>query len=74
MPHIHVSMYPGTSEAEKQILAKALQKVLAAYGTPSSAISVCLHEVAPENWKDEVYDAYIKDAGPELYVAPGYTM
>lgn len=75
MPHIHVSMYPGTSEADKQRLAIALQKtVVDAIGVSPAAVSVRLAEVQADEWLLEVYNKDIRDAGDELFVPPGYTM
>lgn len=75
MPHIHVSMYPGTSEADKQKLAAALQKaVVDTIGVPPSAVSVRLTEVQADEWLLEVYNKDIREAGDELYIPPGYTM
>ena len=74
MPHVTISMYPGKSEEDKEALAKAVQELLIKTGTPHTAISVRITEVAAENWKEQVFDRYIKEAGDELYILPDYNM
>lgn len=74
MPHVNISMYPGSSAQDKQALARAVQEVLLNTGAAPAAISVRITEVSAEDWKEQVYEPYIRPAGEELYIPPGYDM
>ena len=75
MPHISVKMYPGRSEQDKERLAEAIVNDVIKYtGARPESISVAIEEVAPSDWKAEVYDPEIRAKSDELYKKPGYRM
>ena len=57
MPHIDVNLFPGRTEEQKQKLAdKIVEDAMEILGTPREALSVAMHEVAPENWNQDTAD------------------
>lgn len=73
MPHFSVSLYPGTTEAQKKQLAEGLRRLaVEVAGSPEAAVSVRIREVAPEDWTQEVYQKDIAHAGDELFIRPRY--
>lgn len=75
MPHVSVKMYPGRSEKEKAELAEAIaQDVIDIIGAGRGSISVAIEDIAPQDWKEKVYDPEIKQKSDKLYIKPGYAM
>ena len=67
MPHVIVKLYPGKSEADKNLLAQQITKAVMdtlRYGDES--VSVALEEVAAEDWMEEVYERDIRKAEAAL--------
>lgn len=57
MPHIDVNLFPGRTEEQKQKLAeKIVEDAMEILGAPREALSVAMHEVAPENWNQDIAD------------------
>lgn len=57
MPHIDVNLFPGRTEEQKQMLAdKIVEDAMEILGAPREALSVAMHEVAPENWNEDIAD------------------
>lgn len=57
MPHIDVNLFPGRTEEQKQKLAdKIVEDAMEILGAPRDALSVAMHEVAPENWNQDIAD------------------
>ena len=57
MPHIDVNLFPGRTEEQKQMLAdKIVEDAMDILGAPREALSVAMHEVAPENWNEDIAD------------------
>ena len=57
MPHIDVNLFPGRTEEQKQMLAdKIVKDAMEILGAPREALSVAMHEVAPENWNEDIAD------------------
>ncbi|MDD6448244.1 tautomerase family protein [Baileyella intestinalis] len=57
MPHIDVNLFPGRTEEQKQKLAdKIVEDAMEILGAPREALSVAMHEVAPENWNEDIAD------------------
>ncbi|MEQ9860128.1 tautomerase PptA [Pectobacterium cacticida] len=75
MPHIDAKYFPrNLSEEEKRAVAEDLAAVLKHhFGSSNDALSVALHEIPPERWKDEVYDPFIKPHLATLAKKPGYS-
>ncbi len=75
MPHIIVKLYPGKSEQQKQELADDIVKdVMRVLQSREGAISVAFEEVAPEDWKETVYQPDIEAKPDTIYRKPGYTL
>lgn len=73
MPHIIVKWYPGRSDAQKEELAQAITRDVAAIaGCAETSISVALEEVAPEAWAETVYRPDILGKEDTLIRKPGY--
>lgn len=75
MPHVRVQIYPGKTESQKQQLADAIVNdfiKLFKYGEES--VSVAIIEVAPNDWKETVYQEEILKKQNTIYKKPGYTM
>lgn len=62
MPHVSIEYFPrDLSDAEKQSLADEISASLKKYlGASEPSISIAMQEVAPEDWKEQVYDPEIK--------------
>ena len=57
MPHIDVNLFPGRTEEQKQMLAdKIVEDAMEILGAPREALSVAMHEVAPEKWNEDIAD------------------
>ena len=75
MPHIVVKCYPGRTEEQKKEAAEKITKVIEeTFGSKASSISVVIQEVAPEDWKEQVWDTEIAPNAEALYKEPGYQM
>jgi len=73
MPHIIVKWYPGRTDAQKEELALAITRDVAAIaGCSETVISVALEEVAPEAWAETVYRPDILEKKDALIRKPGY--
>lgn len=74
MPHVHISMYSGRSEDQKQQLIEEITNSLVKIcDTKERAVTVHIKDVLPEDW----YQVYGKDILPfmnELNKTPGYSM
>lgn len=63
MPHIDVNLFPGRTQEQKQKLAeKIVEDAMDILGSPREALSVSMHEVAPENWNNDIADKVDKDS------------
>ena len=57
MPHIDISMFAGRDDANKKRVADAVvETMMKELGCQKSHLSVAIHDVAPENWNEEVHD------------------
>jgi 4-oxalocrotonate tautomerase len=75
VPHVSVKMYPGRSEKDKAALAEAIaQDVMNIIGAGRKSISVAIEEIAPQEWKEKVYEPEIMKKSDKLYIKPGYAM
>lgn len=75
MPHVVVKLWPGKSENQKQRLAEAItREVMEIFGYGEESVSVSMQEVAPTDWKTQVYTPDIIERGNELYKKPGYRL
>lgn len=73
MPHIDIKCYVGRTEAQKKMLAEKIAKdVVEIFETEESSVSIAIHDVLPEEWKEKVWDSEIAPNIGELYKEPGY--
>ncbi|PKQ64151.1 4-oxalocrotonate tautomerase [Labilibaculum manganireducens] len=73
MPHVVVKMYPGTSEEQKNELAKQItDAVMSITQKPEAAVSVAIKEVPESEWMNQVYETEIRPNLEKLYKKPGY--
>jgi 4-oxalocrotonate tautomerase len=76
MPHIDIKCYPKHL-SEKQF-ADFISELTALATTRLNAqpsdVSINYTEIAPENWKSQVYDTDIKPNFDRLAKKPGYTL
>ncbi len=75
MPHIVVKIYTGRPEEQKQQLTQAIiRDVCETLDVAEKTVSVAIEEIAPENWKNDIYEPEIKANIEALYKKPGYSM
>jgi 4-oxalocrotonate tautomerase len=56
MPHVIVKLLSGRSEQQKTKIAEQVTKaVMATANCPEDAVSVCIEDVAPNDWTEQVY-------------------
>ena len=73
MPHVIVKLYPGRSQQQKQALAAEITKaVMATTNSAEASVSVGIEEVAPADWKDQVWNPDIAAKPGTLFKKPGY--
>jgi 4-oxalocrotonate tautomerase len=76
VPHVDIKYFPrNLSEEQKQALSDDIYAVLNKHlQTKESSLSVALTEVAPEAWKEQVWDPIIQPSLETLVKKPGYSM
>ncbi|AYN69355.1 4-oxalocrotonate tautomerase [Euzebyella marina] len=75
MPHIHLKMITGKTEAQKQQLTEALVKAMqSVIGFGDDSYSVAIEDFSQDEWKNDVYPNHIMKNKEKLYKKPGYTM
>lgn len=75
MPHISVKIWTGKTEAQKESLAKELVKAaMPVLGETEASYSVAIEDIAPDEWKERVYQPDIIGQQEKLYKHPGYKM
>lgn len=73
MPHVIVKLWPGKSEKQKELLAKAITKsVMDVLGYGQESVSVSMEEVEPRDWAEKVYKPDIESKPNQLYKKPDY--
>ena len=51
-----------------------MRDIVAIAGGDESSVSVAIEEVSPGDWKEQVYEPYIRAKEHNLYKKPGYSM
>lgn len=76
MPHVTIEYFPREISAEaKQAMAAEVTAMLNKYmGVTADAISVDLVEVAPDQWKQQVYEPRIRPNLATMVMKPGYSV
>ncbi len=73
MPHIVVKMFPGRTPEQKTQLSEALARAMMdTLGTPDSAISIGIEDVAQKDWMDQVAKPEIAGKAATIFKKPGY--
>lgn len=73
MPHIDIKCYSGRTDAQKKMLAEKIAKDVAEiFETEESSVSVAIHDIMQEEWKEQVWDKEIAPNLGKLYKEPGY--
>jgi 4-oxalocrotonate tautomerase len=73
VPHIIVKLWPGPSEAQKDLLARAITRnVTDVLDLGEESVSVAIEEVDPRDWVEQVYEPDIRRRQHQLYKQPGY--
>ena len=75
MPHVAVKVRTGTPEDKKKQLAEAfVEDVIDILGCGEESVSVAIEEIELQDWKEKVYDPFIRRKVDTLYKKPGYSM
>ena len=73
MPHVIVKLQSGRSEQQKARIADEVTKALVATAIcAEDAVSVCIEDVAANDWTEKVYKPDIISNSTRLYKKPGY--
>lgn len=74
MPHVEIKCYAGRTDEQKKECAAKIAEVLAeTMGCKLSSVSVAIKDVAPDEWKEKVWDAAIVPDEKFLYKKPEYS-
>jgi 4-oxalocrotonate tautomerase len=75
VPHVIVKLWPGKSEAQKNLLAERIaQDVLDVLDYGEESVSVPMEEVEAREWAEKVYMPDIVGKPDQLYKTPGYDL
>jgi 4-oxalocrotonate tautomerase len=75
MPHVIVKLQSGRSEQQKaRIAAEVTKTIMATANCSEDAVSVCIEDVAPNDWAEKVYKPDIIGNSAQLYKKPGYDL
>lgn len=73
MPHVNVKLWPGKTDRQKSELTAAIVRdVTTILGYGAHSVSVAMEEIAPRDWKRQVYDPDIVAHRDRLTKEPGY--
>jgi 4-oxalocrotonate tautomerase len=73
MPHVIVKLQSGRSEQQKARIADEVTRaVMATANCTEDAVSVCIEDVAANDWTEQVYKPDIIGNSARLYKKPGY--
>lgn len=66
-------MYPGTSEYQKNELAKQItNQIMKIAKKDEDSISIFIEEISETDWMEKVYSLEIEPNFDKLYKQPGY--
>lgn len=75
MPHVLVTLWPGTTEAQTRRLADEIaQSVTSVIGDGPESVSVAFREVPASRWKAAAYTPDVVETDDALFKTPGYAM
>lgn len=73
MPHVIVKLWPGKTDAQKQMLSdEIVRSVTSTLGYGEESVSVGFEEVSSDAWMSQVYEPDIIAKWPSLTKEPGY--
>ncbi len=73
MLHVIVKLQSGRSEQQKaKIAAEVTKAIMATANCGEDAVSVCIEDVAANDWTEKVYKPDIIGNTDRLYKKPGY--
>jgi 4-oxalocrotonate tautomerase len=74
MPHVIVKLQTGRSEQQKTRNADEVTKaIMATANCSEDAVSVCIEDVAPNDWVEKVCQPDIVGKPGTIYKKPGYS-
>lgn len=74
MPHVEIKCYSGRTDEQKKECAEKIAEVISqTLGCNTSSVSVAIKDIAPEDWKEKVWDANIIPDEKILFKKPGYS-
>lgn len=76
MPHVDIKCFPRElNDEQKAALAADIAGVIIRHlNSKESSISVALNQIAPYDWKTQVWDTDIAPQMAQLIKKPGYDM
>ncbi|MCF8578891.1 tautomerase PptA [Enterobacter ludwigii] len=76
MPHVDIKCFPRdfNDEQKAALAADIADVIIRHFNSKDSSVSVALNQVAPEDWKAQVWDTEIGPKLDELIKKPGYSM
>ena len=76
MPHVDIKCFPrDLNDEQKAALAADIADVIIRhFNSKDNSVSVALKQIAPEDWKAQVWDTEIGPKLEELIKKPGYSM
>ncbi|AMO49553.1 Tautomerase pptA [Enterobacter sp. FY-07] len=76
MPHVDIKCFPRElNDEQKAALAEDIAGVIIRHlNSKESSISVALNQIAPDDWKTQVWDTDIAPQMAQLIKKPGYDM
>ncbi|TDT59570.1 4-oxalocrotonate tautomerase [Enterobacter sp. AG5470] len=76
MPHVDIKCFPRElNDEQKAALAADIAGVIIRHlNSKESSISVALNQIAPDDWKTQVWDTDIAPQMAQLIKKPGYDM
>lgn len=76
MPHVDIKCFPRElNDEQKAALAADISDVIVRHlNSKESSVSVALKQVAPDEWKGQVWDREIAPQMEQLIKKPGYSM
>ena len=73
MPHVHIKMYKGRTEEQKQKLCDAVSKALMeTIGCTDDHISIAIDDYDKAEWGEKVFYPEIMKDVDKLYKKPNY--
>ncbi len=73
MPHVNIKHFPFLNEAQQEMLASEITKVITrVIQCHEDVVSIALEEINPESWDEQVYQPEIVGRRELLCKLPNY--